>query len=109
MPRRAGDRPIRPEAGKQASLSTSPVNSSRHAPPFPLSAGCSRCFKELHPGSYQIEPWAGTGEHRTGNRKEIIYTVYNIRREEKMANGGRSGSVVRGFALSSVFWLLVGL
>jgi cytochrome c oxidase cbb3-type subunit 1 len=44
------------------------------------------------------------------NDSGIIYTVYNfVQREMPMTNGARSDSIVRGFALSSVFWLLVGL
>ncbi|MBS1244194.1 MAG: hypothetical protein H6R41_731, partial [Deltaproteobacteria bacterium] len=39
-----------------------------------------------------------------------LYTVDNIAQQEmRMTNGARSDSIVRGFALSSVFWLLVGL
>ena len=44
------------------------------------------------------------------NETENIYTVDNIVQQEmRMTNGERSDSIVRGFALSSVFWLLVGL
>jgi cytochrome c oxidase cbb3-type subunit 1 len=39
-----------------------------------------------------------------------MYTVDNaVQQEMRMTNGARSDSIVRGFALSSVFWLLVGL
>jgi cytochrome c oxidase cbb3-type subunit 1 len=39
-----------------------------------------------------------------------MYTVdIIVQREMRMTNGARSDSIVRGFALSSVFWLLVGL
>src|SRR5450759_2321733 len=44
------------------------------------------------------------------NEPENMYTVDNIVQQEmRMTNGERSDSIVRGFALSSVFWLLVGL
>jgi cbb3-type cytochrome oxidase subunit 1 len=44
------------------------------------------------------------------NEPEKMYTVDNIAQQEmRMTNGARSDSIVRGFALSSVFWLLVGL
>jgi hypothetical protein len=45
-----------------------------------------------------------------GNESGTMYIADNIVQEEmRMANGARSGSIVRGFAPSSVFWLLVGL
>jgi cbb3-type cytochrome oxidase subunit 1 len=44
------------------------------------------------------------------NGPQNMYTVdIIVRREERMANGARSDSIVRGFALSSVFWLVIGL